>query len=139
MRPSTPAPSEKDITVVVNDAAVKPGALVAELSPENYNEFLNEAVSTVVVDFYIDTCGPCKLVAPEVAKLAAEYPNVKFGKFDCAKWPKGFAYRLGVSALPTFYVYQKAEMVGKMVGGKPKELRKLVENYSSVGGTTRDS
>lgn len=59
---------------------------LTELNQETFYPYLEEAGSTlVVVDFYTDWCGPCKVMLPELYKLQEEMPQIKVVKFNCNK------------------------------------------------------
>lgn len=107
-------------------------ALVTELTIDTWGFFMEEAAAGghhVVVDFYTDWCGPCKLISPEVEKFAAEYEGVKFAKFNCGTNDKRFAIEKGIKALPTFHMYKDNEKLGEFVGAKPALLRKFVDQH----------
>lgn len=75
----------------------------------------------VLVDFYADWCGPCKMVAPIVEQLAEEYAGkVKIGKInvdDCAD----VAMKYGVMSIPTFILFRQGEVFRKTVGAQNKK------------------
>ena len=72
-------------------------------------------------------CAQCKAIAPEVQKLAAEFPDVRFYTYDVEDTPD-IAHELGVSAMPTFSVFKDGDIQEGVTGAKPKELRKAIES-----------
>ncbi|CAH3028391.1 unnamed protein product, partial [Porites evermanni] len=79
---------------------------------EDFDTFLKEAGSTlVVVDFYADWCGPCKMIAPKIKGFATEFS----GKVYCAKVNVDendeTAESEGISAMPTFKLYKDGKKV----------------------------
>jgi thioredoxin 1 len=75
----------------------------------------------VLVDFWADWCGPCKMVAPVLEQIAAEHPKLKIVKVDTEAYG-GLANYWGVRALPTLLVFQGGQSVHQIVGAKPKAV-----------------
>ena len=79
-----------------------------------------EADIPVLVDFYADWCGPCKMMAPIVAQLAEEYDGkVKVGKCNIDD-EDGLARMYRVMSIPTFIVFKGGKAVKKMIGMQDK-------------------
>lgn len=87
----------------------------------NENKF-NEIITnndTVLVDFFASWCGPCKMLAPEIEKLANEYQNqLPILKVDIDQ-QIGLAQRYGIQTIPTLLVFKKGTVVKKAVGYQP--------------------
>jgi thioredoxin 1 len=84
----------------------------------------------VVVDFYADWCGPCKAIAPKVAKLAEEKSAVAFFKVN-VDVVSGHAQVQTIEALPTFRFYKNGVAVDEMKGAMYDQLVQLVNKHSA--------
>ncbi|KAI1156711.1 thioredoxin-like protein [Nemania diffusa] len=90
----------------------------------------DEAVKThsvVIVDAFATWCGPCKAIAPIVAKISDEeqFKDFFFVKIDVDDLPE-LSQELGITAMPTFVAFKNGELSGKVVGAKPDAIKKLV-------------
>lgn len=88
------------------------------------NEFqaLMEGATLVVVDFTATWCGPCKLVAPLMDQLAAEYgEQVKIVKVDLDK-NQSMAQKFNIRSIPAVLVFKDGEVVETLVGVKPYSM-----------------
>ena len=76
----------------------------------------------VLVDFWATWCGPCKMMAPVVEKLASEVTasNVKIGKVDVDENPD-LAVKYGIMSIPTFILFENGNAVKTLVGMQDKE------------------
>ncbi|HEX6470490.1 MAG TPA: thioredoxin [Streptosporangiaceae bacterium] len=78
----------------------------------------------VLVEFWADWCGPCKMIAPVLDQIAAEYAGkLTIAKLDIDANPKT-PLKYGIIGAPTLNLYKKGELVHQIVGAKPK--RQLV-------------
>lgn len=71
-------------------------------------------------------CAQCKTIAPEIAKMVAEYPNVRFYTYDVEEC-EDIAHELGVSRMPTFSVFRDGDIQEGVTGAKAKEVRRAIE------------
>jgi thioredoxin 1 len=84
--------------------------------------------AVVLVDFYADWCGPCKMLEPVVATLAAETPAV-VAKVDVDEL-HSLAQEFGVQGIPTLLLYDDGDQVERLVGMRDEStLRELIEQY----------
>ena len=78
----------------------------------------------VLVDFWADWCGPCKIIAPIVEELAGEYDGkVKFAKVDVDAYPK-VASTYGIRGIPTLLIFSGGSPIDQVVGAVPKPVLK---------------
>ena len=73
----------------------------------------------VVVDFWAEWCGPCKMVAPILEQIAAENDGVVIAKLNVDENPQTAA-SYGITSIPTMNVYQGGQVVKTIIGAKPK-------------------
>lgn len=104
---------------------------IEEINQANYYDKINDAdTPVVVVDFYTDWCGPCKLMYPKLKAMKAEFSGqATFYKFNCNKKNKELGISLGVKVAPTFFVYKGAEKAGVITGAKEDELLALIQAH----------
>ncbi|MBQ8860382.1 MAG: thioredoxin [Ruminococcus sp.] len=91
---------------------------VLKVTKENYYEVKNSD-KTVLLDFYADWCGPCRMVSPIVDEIAEENPQYLVGKINVDE-EQELASAYGVMSIPTLVVLKNGEVVNKSMGAKPK-------------------
>src|SRR5579864_8391942 len=80
----------------------------------------------VLVDFWAEWCGPCRMLAPTIDELAEEYKGkIKVGKVDTDA-NRTTAMKFSISAIPTVIVFKKGQVVQKLSGLRPKREFKSV-------------
>lgn len=88
----------------------------------NFQKEVLESDMPVLVDFYADWCGPCKMIAPIVAELATEYEGVfKIGKLNVDQ-EQDTAEKYRVMSIPTLLIIKNGEVVDKVVGLVSKQV-----------------
>lgn len=82
----------------------------------NFDEEVLKASGPVLVDFFATWCGPCKMMAPAIEKLAEEYEGkASVGKLDVDE-NMDIASRYGIMNVPTLIIFKNGEIVNKMIG-----------------------
>ncbi len=90
------------------------------LTDDNFASEVLESDTPVLVDFWAEWCGPCKMIAPVLDELASEYEGrVKIGKVNIDEQQK-VALKYDIRAIPTFLLFQEGEVVDQVVGPKGK-------------------
>ncbi len=94
--------------------------LVVTLTEENFAQEVLQSSKPVLVDFWAEWCAPCKMIAPLLDELAAEYDGkVKIGKINTADQQQ-LAAQYGVNAIPTLLFFKNGQVVNQFVGARPK-------------------
>lgn len=99
-----------------------------KFTDDNFDEEVLKSSIPVLVDFYADWCGPCKMIAPVIDEIASEYTGkIKVGKLNVDESPKRIAdYR--IMNIPTIMLFKSGEPVDKIVGGVVKsEIVSMIE------------
>ena len=98
------------------------------VNDENFDDEVLRSNIPVLVDFWAEWCGPCKVVGPTVEALASDYQGkVKVAKLNVDDNPEA-AGRFGVRSIPTLIVFKDGEAQQAAIGVKPKgQLAELIE------------
>ena len=101
---------------------------IVTLTSSTFDETVNSSSTPILVDFWAEWCGPCKLIAPILAEIAGE----KSGSLTVAKLNVDdhgdIASRFSVMSIPTMLLFKDGEVVKQMVGAMPKA--RLLEEIS---------
>ena len=96
-------------------------ANVIHLSDQTFDEEVIKSDQPVVVDFWAEWCGPCRMLAPIIDELADEYKGkVKVGKVDTDA-SRNTAMKYSITAIPTIIVFHKGQVARKFIGLTPKK------------------
>lgn len=90
------------------------------LTKENFQKEVIECEKTVLIDFYADWCGPCKMLSPIIEEIAQEREDVKVCKVNVDNESE-LAVSFKVSSIPTLVVMKNGEATNVSVGYVPKE------------------
>ena len=105
------------------------------LTDATFDRVVADSAVPVVVDFYADWCGPCKMMAPIVDKVAAERAGkALLAKVDTESNP-GLARRFSIASIPTTISFRGGAEVGRRMGAMPKsQLDAMVDQALARGG-----
>lgn len=103
---------------------------IVTLTQQNFAQEVLQSGTPVLVDFWAEWCGPCKMIAPILDELADEYEGrVKIGKVNIDD-QQGLAAEYGVRAIPTLLLFDKGQVADQIVGLRSK--RDLKASFDRV-------
>lgn len=96
------------------------------LTEQNFDQEVLKSPQPILVDFWAEWCGPCKMIAPVLDELADEYVGrARVGKVNIDEH-QSLAAKYGVRAIPTLLLFKGGEVAEQMVGAKSKRELKAV-------------
>ena len=87
---------------------------------KNKFEELKASEKTIVLDFYAEWCGPCKMIAPFIEEIALENPDITVAKVDVDK-SADLAIEFGIQSIPTIVIFKDGKISSKAIGYRSKE------------------
>ena len=100
---------------------------VLTVTKNNFAQIKNSE-KTVLLDFYADWCGPCRMVSPLIDEIAKENPQYLVGKINVDNEPE-LAQDFGVMSIPMLAVMKNGRIINQAVGARPKnQILKMLES-----------
>lgn len=94
--------------------------MALEITDQNFDEIVLQSDKPVIVDFWAEWCGPCRMVGPIVEEIGKDYTDkAKVCKLDVDSNP-GVTARFGIRNIPTVLFFKNGEVADKQVGAVPK-------------------
>lgn len=96
------------------------------INKNNYEEEVLKSDKVVLLDFFAEWCGPCKMIAPTLEEIAAENEHIKVCKIDVDNDPD-LARQFKVTSIPLLVVMKNGQIVNQALGARPKDaILKLI-------------
>lgn len=99
-----------------------------EFTDSNFESEVEQSNTPVLVDFWAEWCGPCRMIAPAVEELAGEYEGkAKIGKVNVDNNPN-VSVKYGIRSIPALLIFQNGEVVDQIIGAVPKsQIKKQLD------------
>ena len=92
---------------------------IITITQENFETEVLKSEKTVLLDFWADWCGPCRMLSPIVDEIASEHPEIKIGKVNVDN-EQELAMKFKVMSIPSLFVIKNGEIVKSSAGLIPK-------------------
>ena len=97
------------------------GANTVEVTADNFQTEVLDSKKAILVDFWAEWCGPCKMVAPVLEEIAAENSDkLIIGKLDIEEYPN-IPQQFGITGIPTMILFKDGQEATRVIGFKPKD------------------
>lgn len=94
--------------------------MVNKITGENFKNEVEDYKGTVLIDFYADWCGPCRMMSPVIDEIAEENSDIKVGKVNC-DLDGDLAMKFGVMSIPTLLIFKDGKQIKEFIGLTDKD------------------
>ena len=94
--------------------------MITTITKDNFENEIVKADKPVLVDFWANWCGPCRMLSPTIDEIAEEHPEIKVCKINIDDEAE-LAIRHGVMSVPTLMIFKNGEIAQTAVGVRPKD------------------
>ena len=101
-----------------------------EINDTNFESEVLQSAQPVLVDFWAEWCGPCKMLAPVLDEIAVERPDIKIAKINVDENP-ALAARYDIRSIPTLLYFAAGEVKDKIIGAASK--RQILAKLEKLG------
>ncbi len=101
---------------------------LTEFTDDNFEQEVLKSDQPVLVDFWAEWCGPCRMLTPKIEQMAQEFQGrIKVGKLDTDA-NRDTAMKYGISAIPTVILFKNGQPAQRIVGLRENEIRQALES-----------
>ncbi len=93
---------------------------IIHINKENFQQEVLQSDKPVLIDFWANWCGPCRMIAPIIEEIAQEREDIKVVKIDVDE-AQDLAIQYQIMSIPTLLVVEKGKVVNQSIGVKPKD------------------
>jgi len=98
------------------------------ITKDNFEETVGKSEKPILVDFWAEWCGPCRMVGPVLEEISQEKETVVIGKLNVDE-EQELAQEFGVMSIPTMILFKEGKAVSQIIGAQPKEaLEEFIDN-----------
>ena len=94
-----------------------------QVTDSSFEKEVLDSDKPIVIDFWAEWCGPCRILGPRIEELSKEMTKVKFAKLNVDE-NQETAAKFEIRSIPTLLIFNKGEIVGSIIGALPKEMLK---------------
>ena len=95
--------------------------MIIEITNANFNEKVINSEKPVLLDFWAEWCGPCRMLAPSIDAIASEREDIVIGKINVDNEGQ-LATVFGIDSIPTLIIVKNGEVAGKLIGYNSKTI-----------------